>query len=657
MKKSFLKAFIVISIFSIFSCGVFSISQAQRITSEEQARLDFKKNLQTEPTFSEKFGSAWRSIPTAAKEAVANPIVAGMSGFITTILAGFAWFAVQLSSLVLFLAGGIFDFVIDKTVLNNTILETLNEAIRVGWKIVRDVLNMVVVFSLLYLGIKTILQGEGFADKKVLIGIIIAAIFINFSLLFTKSVFEVSNFVSKGIGEQIKFQGDSRGDVSTISGGLVKMVKPQNLLNYIYTPTTDIKEVFNKYQVALFTVLTMLILAIILFSASFLIISRFAIFILLMITSPLGLVSKFIPWLNGYGQMWWEALKKQAIVLPVFFLSLYISIYFVSTLSGGLTSPNFIIPQGASSSVIESMATGLVQFIVYFALIIIALIIPLWVPGKIGAAGSGMMTSAANWTKNKIRTLPQRSAGMAAGGVARSGRYLIGDKLSGRLVGKTPEDRKKLQEIARGSDLKAVVARQRLKTAESLKDKTFDVRNTKTVQNSGFGKGMGTAIDSYNGAIKKKTAAYEEQKKKEFKTFGYDKLHESAENQIAIRDAEKLRDEREKKYKDAQDEFKKNASKENFEKMNSAKKSLEGIQETIGRFKNLGEVKFMESYQNRFFQKLDQKISNTTKLANKKIAEEQKKRWASAGESSKSRKLRADMARIESTLTPPENKK
>jgi len=81
-------------------------------------------------------------------------------------------------------------------VLNKTVEITVIEmgakvggigTIEVGWKIFRDLANILIIFSLLYIGIITILNLKlgGYDVKKLLVSLIIAAVFINFSLFFS----------------------------------------------------------------------------------------------------------------------------------------------------------------------------------------------------------------------------------------------------------------------------------------------------------------------------------------------------------------------------------------------------------------------------------------------------------------------------------------
>ena len=73
-----------------------------------------------------------------------------------------------------------------------------------GWKIFRDLANILIIFSLLFIGIITILRLEKYNTKKLLSSLIVAALLINFSLFFTKVIIDTSNLLAANFYEKIK---------------------------------------------------------------------------------------------------------------------------------------------------------------------------------------------------------------------------------------------------------------------------------------------------------------------------------------------------------------------------------------------------------------------------------------------------------------------
>ena len=94
------------------------------------------------------------------------------------------------------LFGWVFNVVFDKTVRN--IADTIRDMviIKQGWTVVRDLCNIGFIFILLWLSISTILGLNEHGVKHALSRVIIAAVLINFSLMFTQMVIDIPNMLS-----------------------------------------------------------------------------------------------------------------------------------------------------------------------------------------------------------------------------------------------------------------------------------------------------------------------------------------------------------------------------------------------------------------------------------------------------------------------------
>jgi hypothetical protein len=369
------------------------------------------------------------------------------------------------------------------------------------------------------------------------------------------------------------------------------MISPQNIMNTMWNDKAQSgwSEMWNRVQVAVLVGLIMLMLAVVLFAASILLMYRFIVFIVLMITSPIGVTSKFVPWFSGIGEKWWSTLKSQALVLPAFLLTLYISILFVAPLAQNLNGNAFaMVASGRVSD--PTMMTGAVIFIFNFLLIIGFLLLPLIVPGKIGAAGSDMMTGVANWTTNKIKNAPkrfaQRSGQVAAGGTARAGRLVLGKGLGSFA------DNKALKEKAQKKGPGGFFARQAIKASDGLRNKTYDIRNLDTVKKSEFGKGMGSGIDSYSKKLKTYKEDLDKKKKDEMKMFGFDKLKGDP---AKIAAAEMTRDRLETESNNAKSAYIANPNATTKARYELAEKTLEEAEANVGKLKKYGDSQYQEN--------------------------------------------------------------
>lgn len=110
---------------------------------------------------------------------------------IPLVLSGiFSWFAGETLRLILKFSTEVVSY--------TNLLDPKNVAVAVGWPIVRNIGNMVIVLSLITIAIAVILRLEIFGDrKKLLARLIIAALLINFSLVICGVVIDASNITMK----------------------------------------------------------------------------------------------------------------------------------------------------------------------------------------------------------------------------------------------------------------------------------------------------------------------------------------------------------------------------------------------------------------------------------------------------------------------------
>jgi len=121
-----------------------------------------------------------------------------------SIKAGIAISMLSVSGWVLGASGLFFDIVINQTVENMATLVDSIAGIDIAWRVLRDMVNMIFIFALLYIAIATILRIEEYGAKRLLARIIIVALLINFSLFFTKVAIDASNVLSAEFVNGIK---------------------------------------------------------------------------------------------------------------------------------------------------------------------------------------------------------------------------------------------------------------------------------------------------------------------------------------------------------------------------------------------------------------------------------------------------------------------
>ncbi len=621
MKKGFLMALMALCFFSI-------LVPADTVYASWDP-LGIGEKIESLETIVNAISNPWETISAGIRE-IYSELLMGWAKLITWVVGGAA-----LS----------FDYTLH---MMTQIPEGLNGAIIAAWKIIRDIANIFIVFSLLYLGIKTIIQGDGFADKKVFAAILFAAIIINFSLFFTKNIaFDVSNTVAvsimEGAGLNEGISANSRGadsvsfydffrtydSSSSISAGFMKLVSPQQFLetqNQAQDGKTSFQQLMsNTAQVMILTVVIVL-LGVIFLGSCLMLIHRFVIFVMLMITSPFGIVASLIPWFKQYGKMWWDQLKKQFLFFPSFVLVLYLVLMIVGTIN-----QNNRLILGDPASTYSFIFNFIIMMFFMFGILIL--------PGKMGAAGSDIMSNTGKWMKSQVSTskIIGRPLGMVAGGAAVTGRTV-----GGRLIGGGLADNKWIKKRAQKG---GYFAQKAIKTGASLRDSTFDVRNIDAVKKSSLGKGMGTGIKNWKDAVKTKQEDIKKKKDKEMKMFGFDKLHETDEAKKRIVAAEDSRKIVEQEVKDARRAYEADRSDAKFDVLKAAEIKLKVAEGRVGAEKNIGE--FMYSEQLR---KKTRRSFGVKGKAHKELREELNKKWQREGQSSGKKKEIVEKKKVEKEL-------
>jgi len=273
---------------------------------------------------------------------------------INTVMTSVAAFLISISVTIIVAVGWLFDVVINQTVLgfNGWIGDKgVSSAIEFGWTFFRDISNIVIIGLFVFIAINMILGNKNYGEKKLIARVLIVAVLINFSFLFTRIVINFSNAIacqfSKSLiaptGDngsatcasiaQTKTPVDVAGKFTTLMGvkswgdtkvDLAKIAANQN-------------SIWIAMMHALIVVIIAMAVALVLLYASILLIARAIIFIFLLITSSFAFATYLIPtWASSeFGwKAWWIALFRNAMLAPAMMLLLYLTF----KVSGGLVA-------------------------------------------------------------------------------------------------------------------------------------------------------------------------------------------------------------------------------------------------------------------------------------------------------------------------------
>ena len=105
---------------------------------------------------------------------------------------------VSLSSLILSIAALLFNWLVDHTIIQfgTTYTDAVKKAVETAWTAFRDIANILIIGIFTFIAISIILGLKEYGQKKMIAHVLIIAVLINFSLLFTKMIIDGSNYTA-----------------------------------------------------------------------------------------------------------------------------------------------------------------------------------------------------------------------------------------------------------------------------------------------------------------------------------------------------------------------------------------------------------------------------------------------------------------------------
>lgn len=328
------------------------------------------------------------------------------------------------------------------------------------WTLVRDIANMAFIFILLYTGIMTMF---GQIDwRSAVIKVVIIALLVNFSLFFSKVIIDFGNVLAVGIYSSMGSDSLTAGGHREITGHLVDAFEPQS-----FTSTAQKLGVMDGIVAFLIAGVVNIFVGWSFLVVGFMFLGRILAFWILMILSPIAFVSFAFPKGEQFTK-WFHMLLNQSLVAPIFLFFLYIIMRVIevnpfarinttdATVGGFLMSKLFI----------PALFAGALVYAIKMAVDYTKKM-----SGEFGAMGS------------KIGGV---ATGLALGGVAMAGRGALGN-VANRLF-----EGGRFQQMAGSNNAAArFVGRQMTFATDSLRNATFDARNTRAGASIGAGEGGG----------------------------------------------------------------------------------------------------------------------------------------------------------------------
>lgn len=351
-----------------------------------------------------------------------------LSGLLDLIFNIVAWITAQV--------GFLLDFVVEKMVLDMADLVNNIGAIDALWEIFRDLGNIFFIGVLLYIAIRTILNvGNDFNTKKILIRLVIVALFVNFSLFATKVVIDTSNVLALQFYNSIEVVGCGEGVDCNISHFFADATNISSVQSAITIEDDEvISESSNQnFRIALARTLGIIFLLVTLFvmgAVSFLLIIRFIFLVLLMIASPIAFIAFILPG-SKLGTLWWDKLLSQSFFAPVLFAMFYVTAALAAGLQNGIAGEG---ETDLMAAILSPDAGDNFGVILVFVIITTLMIASLVVAKQMGAAGASGAIKIGKQTRDWGQAKIARGAKSAAGAAARGTVGKVGTKLDKKFA-------------------------------------------------------------------------------------------------------------------------------------------------------------------------------------------------------------------------------
>ena len=295
-----------------------------------------------------------------------------------------------------------------------------------SWSVIRDVTNILTVFSALYIGVRYIMGSEELDFRKSLIRILLAALLINFSFPLSKFAIDISNYVSvsvrSGIPGYVTSKDGSKTKVNGISGVIMHYTGVSTAIGNLANPGSD-KE-FKGFTSWTSMALAIVYLASVFFVflyATLMILLRAIVLLVCVIFSPVMFMTSSFKSMEKLNQLWRDNFIGQLLFGPVFMLGLWLSIGFLAS-----ANSNF-----SFDGITKSVATpDSVQQTTMLVLSIISLFLAVFAANKVssglGGAIGGFIGGAVKTVGLGVAT---GGAGLALRGTAgRAGAAIAGSK-------------------------------------------------------------------------------------------------------------------------------------------------------------------------------------------------------------------------------------
>lgn len=371
---------------------------------------------------------------------------------------------------LVWLTGILFNFTINYFVVDMGSL--INNQTGIGfavnglWEMIRDTMNLLFIFGLIYIGLKTILSSEDSGTRKALAQLIGAALLINFSLFISKAIIDFANTIAVQIYNLFIALGgqDAAGDITNmgyygISGAYMDLLGILDL-SATYSLFSDNGMGFVTGVIFSFMAMIFLFITAVVFGAgAFMLTARFIALIFYMIFSPVMFLGWILPSFNSYSKQWWSGFFQKAFFAPAYLFMLFLSYVALA---------RFSVTDTERSKLGEFLlGNGSAEVVLYFVFAIGLLIGSIIVAQKMSIAGASTSMNVLNSAKNSIQGSAKSFAGRNTAG--RFGNWMANktEKNEGTRKGRN------MNRLVTAATLGTYDTQSRIKSGKAMRSNTY----------------------------------------------------------------------------------------------------------------------------------------------------------------------------------------
>ncbi len=312
-------------------------------------------------------------------------------------------------------SGRMFEFLLGHVVVGfGSLFSAITNGIDVGWTFFRDIADIIIIGMFVFTAVCLILGITQFGDKRRIARVLIIAILLNFSLLFTKMIVDVSNFTAAQFYTSMLKSDDiatpvtrtsSNTVVSPGTGGIAAKFMQYIGVNGIFDSSAISVgySAQNAWVGLLYGLVSFVILAAIacvFVFGSFLLVSRAVSLIFLMLVSAIAFASWLIPgdFIELGWERWWRSLIHNAVLAPLLMMLLWANLMIAHAFSDYAHSTWNVSTLGQllASGQAEQSVPALVNATIIIALLFVSLRVASMVSGSVAGGGLSRVLSAAS---------------------------------------------------------------------------------------------------------------------------------------------------------------------------------------------------------------------------------------------------------------------